>query len=286
MHPGRERFSFVRCRECELVYLSPRVPLDQLERYYGPSYLPHRGASAWGRWAVLAAEGQRRTDRARVRWARKLVELGQRTAVLDVGCGRPTFLEALVRATGTRAVGTDVSDAGWAEHPERWAKAGIELHRGLTHQVSLDGPFDLVCMWHSLEHDYDPLDTLRRLKALSRPGGAIVVEVPNYDSLTRRLHGSSWAGLHTPRHTAVYTPATLRAMLHRAGWTIEHQAEFGTLDPYVLWWLGRQEIRGRALDGNLEPAFPGFMLGKVLALPIVVMQRWISLGLQVAVGRG
>ncbi len=206
--------------------------------------------------------------------------------MLDVGCGRPTFLESLARATGIRGVGIDVSDAGWAVDPERWARAGLVLRRGPVQEVPLVGPFDLVCMWHALEHDYEPLDTLRRLKALIRPGGAMLVEVPNYHSLTRRLHGASWAGLHTPRHTAAYTPTTLRAMLERAGWTVERQTEYGTLDPYVLWWLGRQELRGRALDGNLERAFPGFMLGKVLSLPLAGLQRWVSLGVQVAVARG
>lgn len=285
MHPKGERFSFVRCRGCELIYLSPRVPLDQLARYYPPSYLPHRGAAAWGRWAALAEEGQRRTDRSRVRWARSVARLAPGSSVLDVGCGRPTFLESLARVTGIRGVGIDVSDAGWAGDAERWARAGLALRRGLVQEVPLEGPFNLVCMWHALEHDYEPLDTLRRLKALTRPGGAILVEVPNYDSLTRRLHGASWAGLHTPRHTAAYSPRTLRAMLERAGWTVERQTEHGTLDPYVLWWLGRQELRGRALDGDLERAFPGFMLGKVLTLPLAAAQRWVSLGVQVAVGR-
>ncbi|MBA3259169.1 MAG: class I SAM-dependent methyltransferase [Gemmatimonadales bacterium] len=262
------------------------MPLDRLGRYYPPSYLPHRGPAAWGRWAALAEEGQRRTDRARVRWARRVARLGPGSSVLDVGCGRPTFLETLVRATGIRGVGTDVSDAGWAGDPERWARARLELRRGLVGEVPLEGPFDVVCMWHALEHDYEPADTLRRLKSLTRSGGAILVEVPNYDSLTRRLHGSAWAGLHTPRHTAAYTPKTLRAMLERAGWTVERQTAYGTLDPYVLWWLGRQELRGRRLEGDLEGAFPGFMLGKMVTLPLAAAQRWVSLGVQVAVGRG
>jgi hypothetical protein len=126
---------------------------------------------------------------------------------------------------------------------------------------------------------------LRRLRSLAGPGAALLVEVPNYDSLTRRLHGSSWAGFHTPRHSAVYTPATLRAMLEQAGWRVERQEASGTLDPWVLYWLGRQDRRGQALDGNLEPAFPGFMTGKVLTLPLALAQRWISLGVQVAIAR-
>jgi 2-polyprenyl-3-methyl-5-hydroxy-6-metoxy-1,4-benzoquinol methylase len=285
MHRGVERFSFVRCRGCALVYLNPRVSPERLDAYYGDSYLPHRGPTVWGRWSRYALEGERRTDRARVRWARKSARLGMSTAALDVGCGRPTFLEALVDRTGTRGVGVDASDGGWTEERQRWETAGLELYRGTVQSAPLDGPFDLVCMWHALEHDYQPLDTLRRLHALTRPGGTLLVEVPNYDSWTRRLHGSSWAGFHTPRHTTAFTPATLRSMLERAGWKVDRQVTYGTLDPYVLWWLGRQEIKGRVLDGNLEALFPRFIAGKVLTLPVAALQRWASLGVQLAVGK-
>ncbi|MBA3521883.1 MAG: class I SAM-dependent methyltransferase [Gemmatimonadales bacterium] len=278
------RFTFVRCRQCELIYLSPRVVESEIGRYYEAGYLPHRGAAAWGKYAPLAAEGQRRTDRARVRWARRVSPLGSSSAVLDVGCGRPTFLAAL-GGTGARAVGLDSSDAGWSDDRERWAAAGLELHQSRVSEGLPAGPFDLITMWHSLEHDYQPLDTLRRLRGVVREGGALLVEVPNYQSLTRRLHGPQWAGYHTPRHTAVYTPATLAALLKRAGWRVEVQHSYGTLDPYVLWWLGRQERAGRSLAGNQEAAFLPFMVGKVLTLPVAALQRWLSLGVQLAVAR-
>lgn len=290
MAGGSQRFRFVQCPVCDLVYLSPRVTAPDLPRYYGSDYLPHRGEAAWGKYASFAARGQRSTDRTRVQWARRAVRLDRAARVLDLGCGRPTFLEALVRATGVRGVGVDVSDAGWVDDSARWRGAGLELHRGglsraALADLSLGGPFDLVTLWHALEHDGAPLETLSRLRDLTRPGGALLVEVPNHDSLTRRLHGTDWAGYHTPRHTAVYTPRTLRALLERGGWRVERQERRGTLDPYVLWWLGRQERAGRDLKGSLERAFLPFMAGKVLTLPVVALQRWVSLGVQLAVAR-
>ncbi|HSB53166.1 MAG TPA: hypothetical protein VLD58_02385, partial [Gemmatimonadales bacterium] len=116
-------------------------------------------------------------------------------------------------------------------------------------------------------------------------GATLLVEVPDHEGLTRRAHGSAWAGYHTPRHTAAYTRATLGAMLERAGWRVVRQQRSGTLDPYVLWWLGRQERAGRSLAGSLERAFPGFMAGKLLTLPVALVQRWVRLGVQVAVAR-
>ena len=281
-----EAFTFVRCGRCGLVYLNPRVPEDQIGAWYGPEYLPHRGDVAWGRYAVFAAEGRRRTDRARVRCAVDWTRLGPASRVLDLGCGRPTFLEALHQRTGARGVGVDFSDGGWREEPARWGASGLELHHGRLEDVPLAaGRFHLITLWHALEHDYRPLDTLRRLRGLAAGGATLLVEVPDHDGLTRRVHGSSWAGYHTPRHTAVYTTATLRALLERAGWRVVRQQRHGTMDPYVLWWLGGQERAGHRLDGDLASRFPAFMAGKLLTLPLAAAQRWIGLGVQLAVAR-
>ena len=286
MSSSTASFRFVRCRVCRLVYLNPRVSERAIGAWYGPDYLPHRGVAAWGRYAAFAAEGQRRIDAARVRVAiRDTGGLPPGSRVLDVGCGQPTFLEALHRAAGVRGTGVDVSDAGWREDPERWRRAGLELVLGRIEDVELSPGYDLITLWHALEHDYRPVATLARLRTMARPGATLVVEVPDHDGLTRRLQGSRWAGYHTPRHTAVYTAATLEAALTRTGWNVVRQRRWGTLDPYVLYWLGRQEQLGRRLDGPLEGRFPAFMLGKVLTLPLALTQRWLPLGVQLAVAR-
>jgi ubiquinone/menaquinone biosynthesis C-methylase UbiE len=283
MSARRDRFTFVRCRACGLIYLNPRIPEADIGAWYAADYLPHRGDAAWGRYAPLAARGQRGTDRARVRAVLHAARLGPATRALDVGCGRPTFLEALHRRTGARGTGIDFSDAGWRAEPERWRAAGLDLRHGRLEAITLGGGFDLITLWHALEHDYRPRATLERLRALARDGATLVVEVPDHDGLTRRLQGSAWAGYHTPRHTACYTAATVRAMLERAGWRVVRQACSGTLDPYVLWWLGQQERAGNGFTGSLESRFPGFIAGKVATLPLALVGRWVRLGIQLAV---
>jgi SAM-dependent methyltransferase len=282
-----ETFRFVRCRACSLVYLRPRPSEAEAGIYYPPGYLPHRGPDAWGRWAPLVRMAERGLDRRRVRWVTRRSALGGGTRVLDVGCGRPTFLRRLQDRTGAMCVGIDVSDAGWAREGEV-LRSGLHLARTTLPKGEpmlrrmVPGGFHLLTLWHALEHAYDPLATLRSLRRLAAPGALLVVEVPDLDSLSARLHGEGWAGLHTPRHTAAYTPKTLRAMLTEAGWKVSAQLRHGTLDAWVLWWLGRRIRRGDPMDGPLEGRFPGFVAGKGLALPITLLQRWIPLGIQTA----
>lgn len=172
---GSERFTFVRCEECGLVFLNPRVPEADIARYY-EDYLPHRGPEAWGRWANVIRRGEARTDRARVRTIQRLGALTPACGVLDVGCGRPSFLRLMRDRTGVRAVGTDVDASGWANDPAEWE--GLSLHAGVPESLQLTGPFDRITLWHVLEHLYRPVETLRYLRSLARPGSLLVVEVP------------------------------------------------------------------------------------------------------------
>jgi hypothetical protein len=52
-------------------------------------------------------------------------------------------------------------------------------------------------MWHYLEHDYTPLENLTYLKSIAKPSTTLVIEIPNFDSMSRRKYGENWAGWHT-----------------------------------------------------------------------------------------
>jgi SAM-dependent methyltransferase len=281
--PAAPAFRFSRCGDCRLVFLNPRVAPEALGAYYGPDYLPYRGAGAWGRWAPLVERAMHAMDARRVALVRRqaAAPVGQATRVLDVGCGRPTFLAALRAATGCEAVGVDFSDEGWRREPERWR--GLELHEGELAEAPLEGPFDVVTMWHYLEHDYDPAGALRRLRALAAPGARIVIEVPDHGAWTRRLQGPNWAGYHAPRHTAIYEPRSLTRLLERTGWQARAVSRRGTLDAYTLWWLGRQQRRGIDWAAGMEARFGGFLVGKIATWPLFALAGVVPLGVMTAV---
>jgi SAM-dependent methyltransferase len=279
--PAREWFSFVRCLNCGLIRLDPPVPAREQVRYYGDDYLPHRGPAAWGRYGRLVAWSRRREDGRKLRWARRAHRLGLGTRVLDFGCGLPTFLARVREATGAECVGLDPTPGAWQDQDPRWN--GLRLHRSTLSEVGPEGPFDLITAWHVLEHDDRPLETLSRLRALTVNGGALIVEVPDYSSLTRRLQGSCWAGWSTPRHAFAFTPATLRRLLETAGWRVRRLARHGSMDPHVLWWLGRQERRGRDLSGSLENRFFSFLAGKVATAPLFALSRVVPMGIQLVI---
>lgn len=285
-----KRFEWGRCATCGLVYLLNPPGTEDLRRYYGAGYLPHRGPEAWGRWAPFVRRAEESRDRRRVRWARRSLS-GQRASsekgisALDVGCGRPTFLRALRRTTGWRVAGVDSSDAGWRDDgPGAWT--GLDLRAGDVEDVGLaPGSFRVTTLWHVLEHVREPRSLLSALHRLVRPGGTLIVEVPDHASLSRAVQKEHWIGYDSPRHTVAYEPGTLSRILTQTGWRVEGLRRYGSMDPWVLWWLGRQNARGRDLGGSLEGAFLPFVAGKTLTLPLAALHRWIPLGVMTAVAR-
>ena len=80
--------------------------------------------------------------------------------------------------------------------------------------------FDAVCMWHVLEHATDPLALLRGARERLRPGGRLVLEVPNIDSVGAQMRGGRWAHLDPGAHVCHFTPASLTAALAAAGFEV------------------------------------------------------------------
>ena len=145
--------------------------------------------------------------------------------------------------------GTDFTDSGWKDEPERWKK--LDLRVGDIHDPALEGPVDVITMWHYLEHDYRPRRTLERLLDHSHGNTTLFIEVPNYRSLTRKWHGPWWEGYHSPRHTVVYEPSTMASTLQRSGWEPVKILSYGSLDPYTIHWMSKMERKG-IMDENNE----------------------------------
>lgn len=133
--------------------------------------------------------------------------------LLDVGSGRGRFLAA-ASAAGWDAVGIEFEPALARMARDRY---GVEVVVGDAVSAPVDGPFDVITMWHVLEHLPDPLAAIERARELLVPNGRLVVSVPNNDSWQARLGGDDWLHLDIPRHIYHFTPGSLTLLVERAG---------------------------------------------------------------------
>jgi SAM-dependent methyltransferase len=127
-------------------------------------------------------------------------------------------LLAAVRAAGNpRVIGVepDPGAAGAAR------ARGLDVRLGDLETAGFaDERFDTVVMSHALEHVRDPIATLREVARVVRPGGALLLWLPNAASLEARVLRTHWIGYDAPRHLTTFGIATLTHALSCAGFSI------------------------------------------------------------------
>ena len=281
MHFVREEFNFDQCSNCLLVFLNPRVPLDKLKNYYTSFYLPYRGPKAWGKFEKLVQSSQKKLDAKRVRFVDNTQKLSNGSLVLDIGCGNPSFLKACKKSLKCKTMGIDFSDEGWKNELSQFE--GINLQVAEIQDLKAKTRPDVITMWHYLEHDYSPFENLSYLKSISKSTTTLIVEIPNFDSSSRKKYGKNWAGWHTPRHISLFSPNNIQLLLSRAGWKVKEILTYGTMNPYLLFWMSEMEEKGIQWNKNMEEEFMQFMVGMIKFLPWKLAEKKYSLGVMTVV---
>lgn len=205
-----ESFSLLRCRDCGIGRTAPRPDDDALGLYYPEAYHGKPGLARFP-WLVERLQAWLCNRRAKDVEAARGMGGG---LVLDIGCGRGQLLEAF-RKRGWKVIGTERSD-GSARHAREIL--GIDVRVGPVSELKdMAGRFDAVVLWHVLEHLSDPVELLHETIRLLRPGGVLLVGVPNANSLEARLASRRWFHLDMPRHLWHFSPETLLRLVCEAG---------------------------------------------------------------------
>lgn len=207
-------FRLVRCTECNLVYLDPRPAPDEMPAYYPPEYQEAMRE-------VARDVRKSRIGRIAIQMIRRnrVAPLPAPGRVLDVGCASGDYLLAL-RREGWDVHGIEIDD-GAAEYARE--KLGLPVRTGRAEEALSGFPddhFEAVTMWHVLEHLYDPAQALREVHRILKPGGTLLLELPNLKSWSAYLFGRQWFPLEIPRHLFHYTPESLTALLTKTGFQV------------------------------------------------------------------
>ena len=239
-------FQVQACRRCGLVVTRPRPTAAALRYFYEGTYSGSGTGRAetvqtgvWGRWVA----------RYRLWAVLRACSLGPGRRLLDVGCGYGAFLSHAQRSTGCEATGLDIDAGCLARALDR---DRIDYRCSELESTALPAArFDVVTFFESLEHHADPVAALKTVRALLKPGGVCVVEVPNFDGAWRRVFGSWWLPLLVPQHLVHFTPSTLRRAFEAAGFRVERPyiSMFYPLESTASLGLWLNERWGRPMRG-------------------------------------
>lgn len=202
------------CTSCSLLFHEPMPERSLVASFYPDGYWQEREGDRPGLMARLQLfyiDSLLRVDL--MSWVSKVAP-SSGSSWLDIGCSRGDWA-ALIAKQGLKVTGME-ADPRAADHARR--------HFGLNVIEADDGSwlpepdsFDTISFFHLLEHVLDPLAFLRKVHTALKPGGKILMRVPNRSSWQARIFGKAWKGWEQPRHLTMWNPECLRLALSEAG---------------------------------------------------------------------
>ena len=187
----------------DMLVTSPQPEAGDLARYYeSDSYISHTDSKA-GFIAYLYQNVKKYSLALKLRLI--LTLKGSPGLLLDIGAGTGDFLK-LSKDNGWDVIGVEPNEGA-----SKLAKQkGLEIHETID---ALSGQtFDVVTLWHVLEHMPDLDAITQKIEALIKPGGALIVAVPNFNSYDANYYKNYWAAYDTPRHLWHFSKITMRTL--------------------------------------------------------------------------
>jgi len=214
------------CNQCGLGRLHPLPDPETVRGYYPDEYYGEPGV----KFQPLTERIVRAVGARHVAFLTAGLPKGAR--VLDVGCGRGVILGALADR-GYEVHGVEVSEEAARGADSR---AVVRIAQTVDEADYPECHFDQVIIWHVFEHLADPRGTLQAVFRILKPGGRLIVAVPNFSSLQARLTGDAWFHLDLPRHLFQFPLAGLKTLLRRAGFEVGAEHHF-SLRQNPFGWL-------------------------------------------------
>lgn len=206
----RNEFAVVGCCQCGLGRIDP-LPTTGVEEYYGRTYQEEKNPGQDSRTVRAQPIKERDTER---RWRELAHLLVRGTLVLDIGCGSGGFLHVALARSEASLSAIEPHEA----FRTQLLQEGFDVRRSLSD--CSDKVYDLIVLFHVLEHVVDPLGLLRTIAPRLKSGGRLVIEVPSMTDALLWAYKipAFWNFYWQFPHIWYFSPAPLRRILEACGY--------------------------------------------------------------------
>ena len=205
-------FTLDACTSCRCLFLNPMPSNNEIAGFYPPSYW--WSPSRPGRLKMLESAYRRIALRDHIAFITKSAKGRSGLELLDVGCGSGTLL-GLLKGHGFHVKGVDFSSEASAVAKR---DNGVDVAVGSLEEVHFpDRSFDVVTLFHVMEHVTNPRQVLSEVSRILRPEGVVILQVPNIESWQFKIFGAKWYGLDIPRHVIDYSKNSMLKLLNDSG---------------------------------------------------------------------
>jgi len=232
---SHESFELYRDQSLDLLATVPQPSAADLPRYYeSDDYISHTD----GKRSIFEKAYHFVKNIALKNKTRLIGNLQpQKGTLLDIGAGTGDFLAA-AKANSWEVTGVEPSDKA----RDIAASKGISLFENT--QDFANESFDVITMWHVLEHVPDPEIQIKELKRLLKPKGTLIVAVPNFNSYDAKHYGAFWAAYDVPRHLWHYSITAIRSLFAKENMVV-HQVLPMKFDSFYVSLLSEKYKTGQ-----------------------------------------
>ncbi len=234
------KFGIYRCNDCSAVFVgSISVDKEYFSKYYPPDYytsgvkwpLANQVLGLFGRMVLRFKESDILKNACRNGDAK--------LKILDIGCGSGEFL-ANISSNIFEKYGQEINPQG----QEKCRQRNIEVIDKELKESGLKADFfDVITMWHVLEHLDTPSQLLLEAHRILRKNGVLIIATPNTDSLGFKYGRHKWFHMDSPRHLILYNRKSLSLLLMKAKFKIECFKNIFYDFPLDLFWSLKRSNR-------------------------------------------
>lgn len=218
---SQESFSICKCNNCSLLFTNPRPNEENIGKYYlSEDYISHEDKSS-NLVNFMYKLVRKLTLKQKVKWLKENKESQGR--LLDFGCGTGYFLKAAEKH-GWKAVGLEPNEK--AAHMAT-KKHGLRILKN-TSELEEEKKFDVITLFHVLEHVHELKNTLELLLTKLKKRGLLFIAVPNFNSYDSSVYKENWAALDIPRHLYHFTYESMEVLAN------QHHLKIKTTKPMIF----------------------------------------------------
>ena len=246
-----EWFSLKECSLCHLKATHPQPNEAEIGRYYASEeYISHSDTRS-GLINRLYHAAREHMLKKKYKWVRQVAGIEKGT-ILDVGAGTGHFAH-FMQTKGWQVTALEPDSRARLVASE---KLGIDLQplESLASQGAQT--FDVITLWHVLEHVHDLAGYMDHFRTILKQGGVLIIAVPNYTSKDAKKYGARWAAYDVPRHLWHFSPASMEKLMTNHQFRLTQKIPMH-LDAFYVSMLS-EKYCGNDVFGSIGGLFSGF----------------------------